>query len=205
MFLWKLSNWIFKNSDSHRIQDSTFLRKKCLEGDNFPCSPSSPPLNLAPESTLVPPPPTPHPCSTSCSPLCPSNHKEPITYGEFAFLAMKVLGVKIGSTYQWVPALGWGERWGGQAFSLKLGRLFYSSGCSSSSYLGTSCCCCHGDAPFHRRQGKGDGEGKRTDLAATVPDCKNCPFQKHNMELCFEYLVCKAGETQTSQLDTLFS
>ena len=53
---------------------------------------------------------------------------------------------------------------------------------SSSSYQGTSCCCCHGDALFLRRQGKGDGEGKRTHLTATAPNCNNCPLQKQCTE-----------------------
>lgn len=46
-------------------------------------------------------------------------------------------------------------------------------------------------------------EGKRTNLATTAPNCNNCPFQKCNTELCFEYLVCKAAEMQTSRLDPL--
>lgn len=67
----------------------------------FP-APAEPQLSLAPERLPLPLPSTP---ATSCSLLCPSNYTEAVTYWKFAFLATKVPGVKIQSTYQSVGAV----------------------------------------------------------------------------------------------------
>lgn len=133
-------------------------------------------VHKAPASEASPPPPT------SYSLLCPSNNKEIVTYRKLAFPPKKVLWVKIRSTYPSVPVLGWGGREGRacvlpEALPAPLLKWLLLLPGSSSSYPGTSCRRCHGDALFLRRQGKGDGERKRTTLTAAAPNCDNCPLQ----------------------------
>lgn len=189
VLLLKLCNFICKGSGPCRPQDSTSLGNSDCKVVTCPAPHLALACPCSRKHDSHPPPPLPTP---SCSLLRPSNNQEAVTSQKLAFLPTDILRVKMQSTYQSEQAPGEGAGLGGSASCLKLHRLRLrlrgcSGGChrlASSSYQGISCRCCHGDALFLWRQGKGDGEVKRTNRTATAPNCNHCPSQKRDTQNC---------------------